>query len=167
MKKLIIILFVFSIALYSQISSANAISWIKLVAGSSVYTSDMGTYSFNQNGDIILDGGKILKFVGAKTSTMAFYTYDENLSDMYMQAPSIMSKMVEGYAVSGTTLQSAVGLLDSYNERLDLWMEENATYDDYNTGWIVNENANWKTYPVPLVGDIDWSTLQNIGSLTR
>lgn len=165
MRKILSILIIFAITLYSQMSNPLVKNWIKLVEGAYVYTSDKGTYNFKQNGDIILDSGNILTLVGVKSTNQAYYTYTINLSDMYMNAPNITAKMVEGYAVVGGILQSADGLLDGYNEKLNNWMELNATYDDYNTEWIINNNANWKTYPMPKIEDIDWSTLQNIGKL--
>ncbi|WP_300703109.1 hypothetical protein [uncultured Brachyspira sp.] len=127
-------------------------------------------YEGRPGGDLELVSGrsplmlvKLYKFMGARTDTHAYYTYQLPISTFYENAPALGINLVEGYSIEGGKIMRYSKYTKKYQGKLEAWKKANTVYSD--NRWVANTNANWTSYPVPQPEDVDWSEAEYAGEL--
>lgn len=168
---MVILIFLFQL-LYTQnirLDSKHSKNWINLV---SRRTIDMrgALYECMGNGDIVLMSGRSpfmlvrsYKFLGARGDRQTYYSHQINISVLYDEAPNMGLRLIEGYSLDGYELNRYAQYSDLYNEKLRKWNDKNAVYNDGR--WKANKDADWNSYPVPEVEDVNWDLREYAGEL--
>lgn len=160
------------VPLYSQnirLDSEYSKNWIKFI---NKKTIDMrgALYEAFGNGNMVLMSGqsplmlvKTYTFLGAMSDNHAYYSHQITISILYDNAPNMGLRIIEGYSVTGYTLNRYAKYQEPYNKKVDEWNNKNAVYK--NGRWVANNDADWKTYPIPQAEDVNWDDGAYAGEL--
>lgn len=139
--------------------------WIDTVKNKSVKGDRL--YYFNLDGSLNIDGKKTLNFIKSKTKNTALYSntdYINKFMFVFNDSPLVKVTFIEGYLLDGQELYYTYGYTKRYYESLNRWMRKNGVFKSDEV-WKDNRNADWKSFPTPKDGDVNWSKKARIGVL--
>lgn len=140
--------------------------WINSVKNKSALGSK--TYSFQDNGNILLDNKKEIIFVSAMDKNIAVYSntdYINKFMSVFSSCPNVKVTFMEGYALIDNNIYYTYAYTKKYYDRLNKWMNKNGIFKTKDI-WTMKKSANWKAFPTPRYEDINWSKKAKIGNLS-
>ena len=141
--------------------------WINLIKEKIVKADK--NYTFQKDGEIIIDNKKRLNFIKAISNNMAVYSHSDYIKKFMLVFSGFFSVKVtfmEGYIVENNKLYYTYAYKKSYYNKLHLWMQKNGVFESKEV-WVAKKNINWKTFPAPTINDINWEKKAMIGDISN
>lgn len=141
--------------------------WINLIKEKIVKADK--NYTFQKDGEIIIDNKKRLNFIKAISNNMAVYSHSDYINKfmlVFSGYSSVKVTFMEGYIVENNKLYYTYAYKKSYYNKLHLWMQKNGVFESKEV-WIAKKNINWKTFPAPTINDINWEKKAMIGDISN
>ncbi len=141
--------------------------WINLIKEKIVKADK--NYTFQKDGEIIIDNKKRLNFIKAISNNMAVYSHSDYINKFMLVFSGYFSVKVtfmEGYIVENNKLYYTYAYKKSYYNKLHLWMQKNGVFESKEV-WVAKKNINWKTFPAPNINDINWEKKAMIGDISN
>lgn len=123
-----------------------------------VYTNKAITITFQQNGDMMVEGQKDvpnIKFVSARSETEAFYRLDATLTELGYNVSATRDKTYlfgAGFAVKDEKIYQ-FDYSDSHEAKVNEWNKNNTSDGKTN----IKSDANLNAFPVPNMEAIEWN----------
>ena len=141
--------------------------WINLIKEKIVKADK--NYTFQKDGEIIIDNKKRLNFIKAISNNMAVYSHSDYINKfllVFAGYSSVKVTFMEGYIVENNKLYYTYAYKKSYYNKLHLWMQKNGVFESKEV-WVAKKNINWKTFPAPTINDINWEKKAMIGDISN
>ena len=141
--------------------------WINLIKEKIVKADK--NYTFQKDGEIIIDNKKRLNFIKAISNNMAVYSHSDYINKfmlVFFGYSSVKVTFMEGYIVENNKLYYTYAYKKSYYNKLHLWMQKNGVFESKEV-WVAKKNINWKTFPAPTINDINWEKKAMIGDISN
>ena len=125
--------------------------WINLIKEKIVKADK--NYTFQKDGEIIIDNKKRLNFIKAISNNMAVYSHSDYINKfmlVFSGYSSVKVTFMEGYIVENNKLYYTYAYKKSYYNKLHLWMQKNGVFESKEV-WVAKKNINWKTFPAPTI----------------
>lgn len=139
--------------------------WINLIKEKIVKADK--NYTFQKDGEIIIDNKKKLNFIKAISNNMAVYSHSDYINKFMLVFSGyslVKVTFMEGYIVENNKLYYTYAYKKSYYNKLHLWMQKNGVFESKEV-WVAKKNINWKTFPAPTINDINWEKKAMIGDI--
>ncbi|WP_288520090.1 hypothetical protein [uncultured Brachyspira sp.] len=141
--------------------------WINLIKEKIVKADK--NYTFQKDGEIIIDNKKRLNFIKAISNNMAVYSHSDYINKFMLVFSGyslVKVTFMEGYIVENNKLYYTYAYKKSYYNKLHLWMQKNGVFESKEV-WVAKKNINWKTFPAPTINDINWEKKAMIGDISN
>ena len=141
--------------------------WINLIKEKIVKADK--NYTFQKDGEIIIDNKKRLNFIKAISNNMAVYSHSDYINKFMLVFSGyslVKVTFMEGYIVENNKLYYTYAYKKSYYNKLHLWMKKNGVFESKEV-WVAKKNINWKTFPAPTINDINWEKKAMIGDISN
>ena len=141
--------------------------WINLIKEKIVKADK--NYTFQKDGEIIIDNKKRLNFIKAISNNMAVYSHSDYINKFMLVFSGyslVKVTFMEGYIVENNKLYYTYAYKKSYYNKLHLWMQKNGVFESKEV-WVAKKNINWKTFPAPTINDINWDKKAIIGDISN
>ena len=126
--------------------------WINLIKEKIVKADK--NYTFQKDGEIIIDNKKRLNFIKAISNNMAVYSHSDYINKfmlVFSGYSSVKVTFMEGYIVENNKLYYTYAYKKSYYNKLHLWMQKNGVFESKEV-WVAKKNINWKTKNLDING---------------
>ena len=126
--------------------------WINLIKEKIVKADK--NYTFQKDGEIIIDNKKRLNFIKAISNNMAVYSHSDYINKfmlVFSGYSSVKVTFMEGYIVENNKLYYTYAYKKSYYNKLHLWMQKNGVFESKEV-WVAKKNINWEKKA--MIGDI-------------
>ena len=141
--------------------------WINLIKEKIVKADK--NYTFQKDGEIIIDNKKRLNFIKAISNNMAVYSHSDYINKFMLVFSGyslVKVTFMEGYIVENNKLYYTYAYKKSYYNKLHLWMQKNGVFESKEV-WVAKKNINWKTFTAPTINDINWEKKAMIGDISN
>ena len=126
--------------------------WINLIKEKIVKADK--NYTFQKDGEIIIDNKKKLNFIKAISNNMAVYSHSDYINKfmlVFSGYSSVKVTFMEGYIVENNKLYYTYAYKKFYYDKLHLWMQKNGVFESKEV-WVAKKNINWEKKA--MIGDI-------------
>lgn len=113
--------------------------WINLIKEKIVKADK--NYTFQKDGEIIIDNKKRLNFIKAISNNMAVYSHSDYINKfmlVFSGYSSVKVTFMEGYIVENNKLYYTYAYKKSYYNKLHLWMQKNGVFESKEV-WIAKK----------------------------
>ena len=113
--------------------------WINLIKEKIVKADK--NYTFQKDGEIIIDNKKKLNFIKAISNNMAVYSHSDYINKfmlVFSGYSSVKVTFMEGYIVENNKLYYTYAYKKSYYNKLHLWMQKNGVFESKEV-WIAKK----------------------------
>ena len=118
--------------------------WINLIKEKIVKADK--NYTFQKDGEIIIDNKKRLIFIKAISNNMAVYSHSDYINKfmlVFSGYSSVKVTFMEGYIVENNKLYYTYAYKKSYYDKLHLWMQK-TEYSSRKKFGLRKKNINWE-----------------------
>ena len=113
--------------------------WINLIKEKIVKADK--NYTFQKDGEIIIDNKKRLNFIKAISNNMAVYSHSDYINKfmlVFSGYSSVKVTFMEGYIVENNKLYYTYAYKKSYYNKLHLWMQKNGVFESKEV-WVAKK----------------------------